>query len=105
MLPLGMYTHSASKRSSLTSKGSAALAIHTFLKMCELTLVRREPHDGRETLIFTFAPRPDAQFPNNEKYIAQLNGEIWIDTQDRIVTRLTGWPSLAPNSTNQAPAS
>src|ERR1700730_18061033 len=32
MLPLGMYSHSASNRSTLTSKGSAALAIHTFLK-------------------------------------------------------------------------
>ena len=108
MLPLGMYTHSTSNHSSLTSKGSAALAIHTFLKTCELTLVRREPHDGRETLIFNFTPRPDAQFANNEKYIAQLTGEIWIDAQDRIVTRLTGWPSLMANNTNppnQAPAS
>lgn len=108
MLPLGMYTHSTSNHSSLTSKGSAALAIHTFLKTCELTLLRREPHDGRETLIFTFAPRPDAQFANNEKYIARLNGEIWIDAKDRIVTRLTGWPSVMANNTsppNQAPAS
>ena len=95
MLPLGMYTHSATNHSSLTSKGSAALAIHTFLQTCELTLVRREPHDGRETLIFNFTPRPDAQFANNEKYIAQLTGEIWIDAQERIVTRLAGWPILS----------
>lgn len=107
MLPLGMYTHSATNRSTLISKGSAGLAIHTFLKTCDLTLVRREPHDGREILIFNFAPRPDAQFPNNEKYVAQLTGEIWIDAQDRIVTRLTGWPALMPNSNNpstQTPA-
>ena len=105
MLPLGMYTHSATNHSSLTSKGSAALAIHTFLQTCEFTLARREQHDGRDTLIFNFTPRPDAQFVSNEKYIAQLTGEIWIDAQDRIVTRLTGWPSLTPNNTNQAPAS
>jgi hypothetical protein len=105
MLPLGMYTHSASNRSTLTSRGSAALAIHTFLKTCEFTLARREQYDGRETLVFNFTPLPEAQFANNEKYIAQLTGEIWIDAQDRIVTRLAGWPSLTANTTNQAPAS
>ena len=62
MLPLGMYTHSTTNHSSFGKQGSAALAIHTFLKTCELTLARREQHDGRETLVFNFAPRPDAQF-------------------------------------------
>ena len=102
MLPLGMYTHSATNHSSFSSKGSAALAIHTFLRTCDLTLARREQHDGRETLVFNFTPRPDAQFVDNEKYIAQLTGEIWIDAQDRIVTRLVGWPSLSANNTNPA---
>jgi len=98
MLPLGMYTHSTTNRSSIGSKGSAALAIHTFLKTCDLRLVRRELHEGRETLIFRFSPRPDAQFSDNEKYIAQLTGEIWIDVQDRIVSRLAGWPPLGPDT-------
>lgn len=108
MLPLGMYTETTNNHSSPLKKGSAALAIHTFLKTCELTLARREPHDGREILIFNFAPRPNAKFKDNEKYIAKLTGEIWIDAQDRIVTRLTGWPSLVadvPGSTNPPPAS
>jgi hypothetical protein len=99
MLPLGMYTHTTNSHSSFTSKGSAALAIHTFLRTCELTLVRRVQLDGRATLVFSFRPRTDAQFKDNEKYIAQLNGEIWIDAQDRIVTRLAGWPSLSADST------
>ena len=106
MLPLGMYTHTTNSRSSLFKKGSAALGIHAFLKTCELTLTRRGQHDGREILVFSFTPRPDAQFNDNEKYIAQLTGEIWIDAQDRIVTRLTGWPSLVagiPGSTNPPP--
>ena len=77
-----------------------ALAIHTFLRTCELTLARREQHDGRETLVFNFTPRPDAQFANNEKYIAQLTGQIWIDAQDRIVTRLAGWPMSGANNAN-----
>src|SRR6185295_9225628 len=97
MLPLGMYTHTTNNHSSFRSKGSAALAIHTFLKTCNLTLVRREQHDGREILVFSFIPRADAVFNDNEKYIAQLTGEIWIDAQDRIVTRLAGWPALNAN--------
>lgn len=108
MLPLGMYTHTTSNQSRAFKKGSAALAIDTFLKTCELTLTRRGHHDGRDVMVFSFAPRPDAQFNDNEKYIAQLTGEIWIDAQDRIVTRLTGWPSLVaviPGSTNPPPAS
>jgi hypothetical protein len=108
ILPLGMYTHTTNNRSSLLKKGSAALAIHTFLKTCDLTLARRGQHDGREILVFNFTPRADAKFNNNEKYIAQLTGEIWIDAQDRIVSRLTGWPSLGagiPGSTNPPPAS
>ena len=107
MLPLGMYTHSASNHSSFTKKRSAALAIHTFLKTCVLTLTRRATYDGRETLVFTFAARPEAQFNDNEKYVAQLTGEIWIDAQDHIVTRLAGWPTFGAsnNPPNQPPAS
>lgn len=102
MLPIGMYTHTTSNHSSFGKHGSAALAIHTFLKTCELTLARRAQDNGRETLVFNFAPRPEAQFSDNEKYIAQLTGEIWIDAQDRIVTRLVGWPS--PSANNISPA-
>jgi hypothetical protein len=107
MLPLGMYATTVSNRSSLLKKSSAALSIHTFLKTCELTLMRRESSEGREILVFSFRPRPDAQFNDNEKYITQLTGEIWIDAQDRIVTRLMGWPTLAAGpagSTNPPPS-
>jgi len=95
MLPVGMYAN-------FSIKGSATLAIHTFLKTCVLTRGRREQHNGRETLVFNFAPSPDAQFDESEKYIAQLTGEIWIDSTDRIVTRLVGWPAQTANNTNPA---
>jgi hypothetical protein len=73
MLPLGMYTTSTNNHSTLLKKSSAALAIHTFLKTCELTLTRRGLSDGREIMVFNFKPRPDAQFNDNEKYIASAN--------------------------------
>jgi hypothetical protein len=54
-------------------------------------------------LIFNFTPRPDAQFADSEKYIAQLTGEIWIDAQDRIVVRLVGKPTLSASSAGPGP--
>lgn len=96
MLPIGMYAGMTITRQTLVKKSGARLAVHTFLKSCTLTLLRREPVAGREALIFSFAPRPDAQFADNEKYIAQLTGEIWIDAADRIVVRLVGWPTSVP---------
>jgi len=103
MLPLGMYTSTTNNHSSTFGKStSTTLGIHAFLNTCELTFARREQHEGRETLIFTFTPRPGAQFADSEKYIAQLTGEIWIDAQDRIVTRLVGRPTLSANNAGPA---
>jgi len=96
MTPLGQYTRTSINRESFgVRRGGATLAVTTFLKTCEFTFVRREK-TGRETLIFSFTPRADAQFTENDRYIAQLSGEIWIDAQDRIVTRLVGWPASGP---------
>jgi hypothetical protein len=102
MLPLGMYAHTTMSHQSFGRKHSATLAIHTFLKNCDLTLARREQIGGRETLIFSFTPRADAKFADDEKYIAQLKGEIWIDAKDRIVIRLVGWPASVPATANLA---
>jgi len=98
MLPLGSYE-------PMTFGGrKAAVNIHTFLTNCELTLARREKIEGREMLVFSFIPHADAQFEDNEKYIAQLKGEIWIDAQDRIVARLIGWPRTATPLNEKGPA-
>jgi hypothetical protein len=105
MIPLGMYARTGINRESFgRRRGGVTLAVATFLRSCELTPARREEIDGRETLIFSFAPRPEAQFSDNEKYIAQLKGEVWIDAKDRIVTRLIGWPPDAAASTTGSPA-
>lgn len=93
LFPLGMYTRAVINREAFGfGRGGAALAIDDFLRTCEFKLARREQNDGRETLVFTFSPRPDAQFSDNQRYITQLTGEVRIDAKDRIVTRLAGWP-------------
>jgi hypothetical protein len=94
MLPLGTYQRTGINLNTIGfSRGGASLDIRTFLRTCELTLLHREQVDGRETLMFSFRPRPEARFSDKEKYIAQLGGTIWIDSKDRIVMRLAGWPT------------
>jgi hypothetical protein len=88
MKPLGMYV-------STNLRGNTVLAVSSFLANGELTLLRRETQNDRDTLVFRFFPRPGAQFKENEKYIADVTGEISIDVSDRIVTRLVAWPVLA----------
>ncbi len=83
-------------------RGGASLAVDDFLRTSELTFARRDQKDGRETLVFNFAPRPDAQYTENNKYMAQLKGEIRIDAADRIVTQLIGWPASAQAANSSA---
>jgi len=93
MLPLGMYTRNTINKAAFGRRiGSASLDIGDFLGTCDLTLLRRDRPAGRETLVFRFAPRSNAQLDSNERYVTQLTGEIWIDAADRIATRLVGWP-------------
>jgi hypothetical protein len=106
MLPLGMYGRLGINRGMFgIRRGGAALSIHTFLQNCQLTLLRREGKEGREHLVFSFSPRPNAQFSDDEKYLAQLSGEIWIDVQDRIVTKLVGWPASVKERAGSGPDS
>jgi hypothetical protein len=53
--------------------------------------------------VFKFTPRPEAQFNEAERYVAELSGEIWIDAQERIVTRLVGWPAVEKTSEETTP--
>jgi hypothetical protein len=104
ILPHGMYTRTSISRSSFGSKkGGVTLAIADFLRASDLVLARREIVGGRYTLVFNFVPRAGTQFIDNEKYMAQVTGEIWIDVTDRIVIRLIGWPAaVSPNPNGEA---
>lgn len=101
MLPLGTYPRTGINRAAFgIGRGGAALDARTFLKACELKLIGREQVDGRETLVLSFTPQAGAQLGDKEKYIAQLGGTIWIDAEDRIVTRLAAWPLITKDASN-----
>jgi hypothetical protein len=96
MLPVGTYPRTVDSRAAFgIHRGGAALDARTFLRACELKLIGREQVEGRETLVMSFTPQAGAQLGDKEKYIAQLTGTIWIDAEDRIVTRLAAWPLSA----------
>ncbi len=98
LIPLGMYPRTRVNRESFGfNRGRAGINIHAVLINSDLTFQRREQLNGRDTLVFNFTPRLNAQFDDAEEYIAQLTGTIWIDASDRIVSRLAGWPVIAPN--------
>ena len=67
MLPLGMYTRNTINRAAFGIRiGSASLDVGDFLGTCDLTLLRRERPEGRETLVFRFAPRSNASTLTND---------------------------------------
>ncbi len=89
MAPIGMYSRSAVTRSG---RIDLAFTVSSFLKTCDLTFLRRETIEGRPSLIFKFAPRAGVSFNEGEGYIGQMDGELAIDIEDHIVTKLSAWP-------------
>lgn len=96
MLPVGMYTQASINRGAFgIRRGGVTFGIHDFLVTCDLTFRGREQQNGRDVLAFRFIPRANVELDANRRYMAQLTGEIWVDVQDHIVTRLAGWPNPA----------
>ena len=59
---------------------------------------------GEILFIFTFIPFPDAKFNDMDRFVSKLKGEMWVDVNDRIVTRLTGWPIAGKEQDKVDPA-
>lgn len=79
--------------------------VSQFLRQCEFSLLRREQIANRETIVLTFRPRADVPFTTREKYITQLVGQVWIDAEDKVVTRLEAWlPGHKTNVSSPAAA-
>jgi outer membrane lipoprotein-sorting protein len=65
------------------------LQLKSFLKMCEFVAPRREMFRGRENIVFDFRPKPGVKPANrNESTIAKMVGVVWVDAQDKEISRL-----------------
>ncbi len=75
-----------------TLGGAVQLNVRALLEGCEFGNVRRAVLDGRETIALDFRPLPEARFPAELRYVAQLAGTLWIDAAERVLMRAEGWP-------------
>ena len=75
--------------------GLIAMSISDFLCAGEFSNPQPGAVNGREAIIVDFRPRADYRPPNKDRQpIKGLQGRMWIDVKDRIVSRLEAWPVL-----------
>ena len=81
--------------------GLIAFSISDFLCAGEFSNPQRGNVNGREAVVLDFRPRADYRPPGKDREpITKLNGRVWIDIKDRIVSRLEAWP--APDGGRQS---
>jgi hypothetical protein len=65
------------------------VTILDFLRICEITSVRRENFRGHEVIAFDFEPRKGFKPKNRaESFVSKLAGTMWIDEKAQQVARL-----------------
>ena len=75
--------------------GLIVFSVSDFLCAGVFSNPRREAVNGREAIVLDFRPRTDYRPPNKEREpITGLQGRVWIDAADRVVSRLDAWPAL-----------
>jgi hypothetical protein len=75
MKPLGMYPRMTATGFAGFKRRGVTLDVHTVLQQATFTYLGREDIDGRENLIFSFAPNPQGSFDPFEGYVARLKGK------------------------------
>src|SRR5262249_25760695 len=71
------------------SKDDDEITISDFLRVSEITSVRREIFRGHEVIAFDFEPRKGYKPRNRaENIISKLAGTIWVDEDARQIARL-----------------
>lgn len=75
--------------------GYVSINVSTILRSCEFFSPRTEKIGDREMIVLNYRHRAGTKLAANHAYIAGLVGTVWIDSADKVVTRLEGWPSSA----------
>jgi hypothetical protein len=89
----GGYFVLATARSSFLENREFVINPVTILQNSDFSYLRRETVEGRETLVLNFKPQTGAKFSKAETYLANTEGTIWIDAEDKRVVRIEGFPS------------
>jgi len=81
----------ASEGKETDSHGHEEITVSRFLELGRFTNPRRVQIDGRDTIAIDYTGDPKAKTRNRgEEVIRDLTGTIWIDEEDRSITRLEG---------------
>ena len=70
-----------------------SIDVSTILKSCEFFSPRTEQVFNRSTIALNFRPRAGMNLAAKHAYIARIVGTIWIDQEDKVITRFEGWPA------------
>jgi hypothetical protein len=66
-------------------------AIDEIFRLYDIRIVRREPLDGRDAILMTFAPRPGVETTTRPgRIVKKFSGRAWIDEADRQLVRVEG---------------
>ena len=80
-----------SKGEETDSHGHEEITVSRFLSLGSFTNPRRVQLDGRDTIAVDYTGDPKAKTRNRtEDAIRNLAGTIWVDEQDRSISRLEG---------------
>ncbi|MEK7829453.1 MAG: hypothetical protein AAB401_00120, partial [Acidobacteriota bacterium] len=75
--------------------GYVSINVAMILRSCEFFSPSTEKIGGREMVVLNYRHRAGTKLAANHSYIAGLVGTVWIDSADKILTRLEGWPVSA----------
>jgi hypothetical protein len=73
------------------SRGNEEITPSRFLELGSFTNARRVKLDGRDTIAVDYAGNPKAKTRNRaEDVVRDLEGTVWVDEQDRVLSRVEG---------------
>lgn len=75
--------------------GYVSINVAMILRSCEFFSPRTEKIGDREMVVLNYRYRVGTKLAANHSYIAGLVGTVWIDSSDKVLTRLEGWPNSA----------
>jgi hypothetical protein len=72
-------------------RGNEEITPSRFLELGSFTNARRVKLDGRDTIAVDYAGNPKAKTRNRaEDVVRDLEGTVWVDEQDRVLSRVEG---------------
>jgi hypothetical protein len=84
-------TKAEEKGEETDSHGHEEITVSRFLSLGSFTNPRRVQINGRDTIAVDYTGDPKAKTRNRfEEVIRDLTGTIWVDEQDRSITRIEG---------------